>query len=356
MPSSLPTDYALTKTVKNFGLGPYDAQRDDEMHGEDDEEREPAGETLPQAGGPLDPFGPDRYLSYPEGPGTSSGKHASAVLPGDEDRPQQGRKLVEDTIDDTVPSVAESELPSDSDNPSARADYYDPMHIGKDSDDIWADEDTGAYASEEESLPGAKHNDVTMSDWLGALGNAWSGYVVEDVSNPAGFPSEDFSENVDYQKTNDSTHGGQVLASSNMRTTYDSKPRMATDLALVEELTKSFLKKHGKKDITRRAITGFLQDEGRGDRQYLASDIVRCLKHNHKIVIPDVLDIFPVAKTASSRISANIDATLSDTYDRLINLEIEHMHIPGTASVLRRCAAKLARVMVRLERIENRNG
>jgi hypothetical protein len=358
MPSSLPTDPALPKAVKDFGLGPYDSQRDNEMHGEDDEEREPEGESLPQAGGPLDPFGPDRWLSYPEGPSTSQGKHASAVLPGDEERPNRGRKLVEDTKDDVVPSVAQSELPSDEDNPAARADYYDPMHFGKDSDEIWADEDTGAYANEEEeseSLPGATHNDVTMKNWLDALGNAWSGYVYEDVNVPKGFPSEDFSENVDYQKTNDSTHGGRVLAGEDMRTTYDS-PRVATDIKLVEGLTKDFLKKHGKKDITRRAITGFLQDNDHGDRQYLASDIVRCLKHKHKIVIPDVLDTFPVAKTASSRVDSISNRQLSGTYDKLIDLEIQNMHIPETASILRRCAATLARIMVSLERIENGNG
>jgi hypothetical protein len=363
MPSALPTAPALTKTVKTFGLGPYDAQRDDEMHGEDDEEREPVGETLPQAGGPLDPFGPDRYLSYPDGPSSSTGKHASAILPGDENRPQRGRKLVEDTIDDDIPSVAVSELPEEEDNPPARSDYYDPMHFGKDSDNIWPDEDSGAYANdEEESLPGAEHNDVTMKNWLDALGNAWSGYVCEDMNVPRGFPSEDYSENVDYQKTNDGTHGGRVMAGRIMRTTYDdpsesaSTPRTATDLKLVEELTKTFLKKHGKKGITRRAVTEFLQEEGRGDRQYLASDIVRCLKHSHKIVIPDVLDTFPVAKTASSRVNISADSVLSNTYDQLIDLEIQNVHVPEIASVLRRCAATLVRAMIGLERIENRNG
>jgi len=372
MPSTLPTDPAVTKAVKNFGLGPYDSQSDSDMHGEDDEEREPEGETLPQAGGPLDPFGPDRWLSYPEGPSTSQGKHASAILPGDEDRPPRGRKLVEDTKDDVVPSVAKSELPSDEDNPPARADYYDPMHFGKESDEIWPDEDSGAYAGEEdesESLPGATHNDVTMKNWLDALGNAWSGYIQEDMNDPKGFPSQDFSENVDYQKTNDSTHGGRVLAGGDMRTTYDSleptpgliralartAPRTATDLKLVVELTKNFLKKHGKKDITRRAITAFLQDNDYGDRQYLASDIVRCLKHNHKIVIPDVLDTFPITKTASGKIEIANNG-LTGVYNRLIDLEVEHLHIPETASILRRCAARLARVMVSLERIENRDG
>lgn len=355
MPSTLPTDSALTKAVKDFGLGTYDSPRDSELHGEDDEKREPEGESLPQEGGPLDPFGPDRWLSYPEGPATSQGKHASAELPGDEDRPPRRRKPAEDTKDDVVPSIAQSELPSEQDNPSARADYYDDMQIGKSSDNMWADEDTGAYVSNEvESLPTPAENEMTMKNWLDAVGNAWSGYVVEDQNVPRGFPSEDFRENVNFPKTNDPGHGGRVLAGDDMRRTYDSpRTRQATDLQLVEELTKKFLKDHGKTNITRRAVTSFLQNNDRGDRQYLASDIIRCLKLKHKISIPDVLDIFPVSKTASRQ--AN-HAGLATTYEDLINLEIKHLHEPEAASAFRRCAANLARVMADLRKVWSQNG
>jgi hypothetical protein len=362
VPAALPTDPAVTKSVKDWGMGAYDSQRDDEPHGEDCEEREPAGKTLPDDGGPLDPFGPERYISYPQSE-TSQGKHASGLLPGDENRPPSCHRSEEDVIDQVIPSVAYAELPSDEDNPAARADYYDKMTIGESVEDIWPDEDTGAYASEdEESLPAPTRNEMTMKDWLGALGNAWSGFVIEDQNVPGGFPSEDFSENADFQKTNDSTHGGRVLASGNamdyLVETYDAgTPRHATDFKLVEDLTKQFIKKHGKKGITHRDILQFLQDNDRGDRQYLASDIARCLKHKHKIVIPDVLDVFPIAKTASSFTRSTMAAftkhpKITRIYNKMIELEIENMHKPRAARMFRRCAANLAHVIANLEQID----
>jgi len=345
MSSRLPTGPAATKAVKDFGIGTYDAPSDFDMHGEDDENMEPAGKTLPDGGGSLDPFGPERLLSYPES-STSQGKHASAMLPDDYDRPPSGENPDEDVIDNVLMSDAGygSELPDDGDNPSARSDYYDPMSIGTAMSDLFADEDSGAYAS---SLPEPTSNETDLNDWLSALGNFWSGYTVEDQDVPYGFPS-------DVDPYNEGDFGGVVMANDKMaRVQADSMDvgslksiqKRALDVKFVVELTGKFLKKHGKENITRRAVTAFLQEEGYGDRQYLASDIIRCLKHNRKIVVPDVLDVFPLAKTASV-------SSIGGLHQKLVTLEIENIRDPEVAGVFRRCAANLAHVMAYLERID----
>lgn len=394
MAAALPTDDAVTKAVQDFGIGTYDSALDGE-HGEDDEES--AKRALPDGGGPLDPFGPDRLLSYPED-ADSQGKHASllaccvlsklsaraglvdsdvqrvlgavdsafsrhleegraatGVLPGDADQPPCSPRPADDTKDDVLPT-ASSELPSDADNPAARSDYYDRMQTGQvdqsDLPDIWADEDTGAYASEdvgETSLPGAPHNDFSMDDFLGALGNEWSGAVVEDLSGPAGFPTENFLEEADYmkRKLNDWTDDARIIATGEC---MNQTRRQATNVDLVVRLTSEFLKKNGKKDLTRRHVMAFLQDEGQP--QYLVSDVIRCLKHSHKVYMADVLDQFPVSREASS----SFRTAAVGLRERFIQLEIENVRSPGVASCFRRSAADLAHVIADLERSEDRNG
>ena len=470
MPSTLPTDSALSKVVDTFGYGTYDSPSDSNLHGEDDEGGA-GGESLPEGGGSLDPFGPERLISYPQNE-TSQGKHATISLPGDIDRPPSAPGPGQHVIDSVVPSVAQSELPSDADNPSARSDYYDDMTIGgSDYDnndnlvsvsDIWPDSDSGAYVSN--SLPTSEPNDYYMEDWLQALGNYWSGYIVEDQNVPHGFPSQDFSENVDFPKSNDDTLGGRVLANSqgtgmdndadknelygvhskavltegsrgwkvkvtanyNGKMLVESGPlskkeavgwaedmvdvwdgnisdygadylfthqpgvrnasgvshklaaaladpdfmivasdgstfkvssdsegiRVSTNINMAEEFTEKFLKKFGKKGITRRAITKFLQESGNGFRQYMASDIIRCLKLSHNILVHDKLDIFPVVlkKEASASFSMN------GLRKAFIELEIQNLHNPETAVVFRRCAANITRVIVDLERVNKKNG
>jgi hypothetical protein len=256
--------------------------------------------------------------------------------------------------------MGQSELPSDSGNPSARSDYYDHMQTGRDCG-FWPMEDTGAYAGEEmaeSALPSPGSNDVTMDDFLGALGNAWSGYVVEDNSNPRGFPTENFLEEADYVKRRPSywKDDSQTMASrtgADMRTSdYDFSPasgRTATNIALAGELAAELLKKHGKAGLTRRHVMAFLQ--AKGVHQYMASDVIRCLKHRHKVVMADVLDQFPVAKVASGG-----RAGLASIRDLLIKQEIRTMREPAVASVFRHCAANLSRVIADLERLEGRDG
>jgi hypothetical protein len=361
--AALPTDNALSKAVQDFGIGTYDSSLNS-SHGEDDERVEPEGKSLPDDGGPLDPFGPDRLLSYPQDDETIQGKHASrlvrADLPGDILRPPTSPRPEDDTKADVLPT-ANSKLPSDGDNPSARSDYYDHLQTGQKHspivktplEDIWADEDSGAYAGEQKAdsaLPTVNKNEVSMDDFLGALGNFWSGYETEDVTSPQGFPTQDFSENVNYDRS-DLQDGGKLLA-GNMRNDMNQEVRRtATDLELAGSLTEQFLKEYGKKDITRRHVLAFLQDLGRP--QYLASDIIRCLKHRHKVVIADVMDQFPLSKEASS---PDFRVAASALRDHFIQLEIAHIRDPQVASVFRHNAADLAHVIADLERLEVRNG
>lgn len=314
--------------------------------------------TLPDAGGPLDPFGPDRLLSYPQ---TFSFDQlvksdikklfSAADLPGTLDIPPHSPGFVDqENAVNRVPSVSQTKLPSGGAVP--RADYYDATVISTTGDE-WADEDSGAYACEGDdssaNLPGVLKNEMNFDNSLGALGNSWSGTGIEDVSGPQGFPSQDFSENVDYGKS-DNQDGGRVLASLSFERLDMANIRKATNIDLVRTLTSSFIKKEGKKDLTRRHIMAFLQTEKQP--QYLASDIVRCLLLDHNIYVKDVLDEFPVAKIASSGPSDGVQS-LASIRSKLIDMEIRSFGTPEISSSYRTAAAAITRAIAALERIEN---
>jgi len=375
MPTFLPTEDAADKAVKDFGIGTYDSESDDtSVKGEDTEGKTKKGKSLPDGGGSLAPD-PEEWLSYPYPVLDYSKSYSTDALPGDLDCPPRGRRPADDTKDVVADSWdfedydeseevlpegntgnRHSELPSDKSNPSSRADYYDKLTIGKAIKDIWPSEDSGAYVSQDkdeseteedgESLPTPAKNEVCMDDFLGALGNIWSGFVMDDLSRSTGFPSEDFSEEVDYMDTDS---GGSLqpfgygpMASNNLNV------RISTDLELVGELTKEFLNKNGKKNITRRNVLAFLQEKSLP--QYLASDIIRCMKLRHKVHISDVMDTFPV-KTASSE-----EMSLYRIRDQLVGYEIQNMTDPTTAAKFRRCAADISQIIAHLEKIEDRNG
>ena len=357
MPAALPTDNAVDKAVDTFGIGTYDSQSDASgNHGEDSNVKEPAGKNLPD-GGPPDVFSPDRLLSYPDDPDMRTGSwwtgvFAAADLPGESDRDVTHAHPDMSSLDSRVRSVSKggradksalSELPSDSGNPSARSDYYDKTVTGG-TGDTWPKEDSGAYVSQEitseTSLPGVMKNEEVLDNGLQSLGNWQSGYEVEDISGRQGFPTTDFSENVDFDRS-DLQDGGRVIASRG-----NDMKRTATNINLVNGLTSDFLKEFGKKGLTKRHVLSFLQKKG--EPQFLSSDIIRCLKLSHEVYVKDVLDEFPVAKKASGA------PRLASVRDRLIQLEIDHISNPGVSSVYRRCAADLARVMADLERIEAR--
>lgn len=385
MPSMLPTGDAASKAVKDFGIGTYDSPSDQDPHGEDDEETSPR--AVPD-GGPDDRPDVELLIGYPQEQ-VIDGKHATLItemansilhymgdmlaaepssLPGDYDRPTGDHRPEDDTFPDVLPTSgvpttgkpekprkpgksdsAQSQLPSGTDGPAARADYYDRMVRGKSVEEIWPEEDSGAYVSGDDSLPSPSTNDVSFDDFLNALGNAWSGFVVEDQSENRGFPSPDFLENTDFQKSNTDSLGGTVLANSdasNAGSTQDRhmNTRQATNLELVGDLTKEFLSVFGKKDLTRRHVLSFIQD--RGLPTYLASDVVRCLKHRYKITIPDIMDIFPISRKASVD-----EKFLSDIHRRLVSLEAANIAVPELASVFRLGAARVARVIARLERV-----
>lgn len=380
MSASLPFDDSIMQIVQQFGLGPYDSAEEDE-HGEDSNKRKPQ-KTLPDGGGGsvllsepevfqsypatlttfasdcrdyatwlhwkalemaedprrevnLSPFGPTpEFLEL-----SRRMRGASGTLPGDSDRPPSGRKPEDRVLGPGVQSVSKSGLPSDAGNPPARSDYYDRMRQGLDRAPdpdgalLWPDEDSGAYASGASELPEAMKDEDSEDNYLGGLGNAWSGFVVEDQAGSAGFPSTDYLENANYPR-DDRDGGGYIMA---------SKGRVATNFGLVKELTDAFIKAFGKKDLTRRHVMAFLKRVGQS--QYLASDIIRCLKLSHKIYVKDVLDEFPVARTASSHV------TLAGTRDAVIDLEVQHLAEPDTARELRRCAASLSDVVALVERL-----
>ena len=370
MPSSLPTEDASGKAVDTFGIGTYDS--DDTTTGEDDEATEPKGESLP---GDSDYIPLEYYLSYPtEEAVGNGGKHSSdnfagwAELPGDVDAPVRGHNPDSDILDsvvmtgdsEDVPDVPEeykhhTKLPSGQ-FPAARSDYYDKTVMGS---SMWADEDSGAYVSsdeEEDSLPGPLKNEKTMGDNLEQLGNSDAGYVIEDVSDPYGFPSEQFQYDIEYTKSNDGSDGGTILSSFGISieefksgTIMSTNSRQATNIKLVQELTSEFLKKFGKKNIVRRHVLAFLQDLSQP--QYLASDIIRCLKHNHKVIIPDVMDTFPVAKTASSD-----KVSLSSIHRGLTDLCVRHSNDREVSSRLMNHASRVGGIIADIERFEVKNG
>lgn len=355
MSSSLPFEDALQKVVQQFGLGPYDSSEEDE-HGEDSNKREPKKSLPDGGGGSVLLAEPEVMQSYPSTPTTFASVRlpqfryyaAAAIVPGDADRPSPGHSGEDDTLAPGVPSVSNSQLPNDGDNPSARSDYSDRMRQGldrapdPDGAAIWADEDAGAYAGEKKSLPDEAKNEVSRDNSLGALGNAWSGYVLNEEAGPQAFPSTDYLEDSNYPRS-DRDDGGYVMA---------SQGRVATNIGLVQELTDAFIKACGKKDLTRRHVMAFLKSVGKS--QYFASDVIRCLKLSHKVYVKDVLDEFPVAKTASSHTPAS--PTLATTRGTLIELEIAHMADPDTAKELRRCAASLSDVIALVERSGVSNG
>lgn len=351
MSSVLPTENAADKAVQEFGLGMYDSDQTG-PHGEDDNgfpsESDAEGVSLPDGFTNPSLISSSRMIIDANGRVMSrdelvkemaasiidAAQRATSVLslPGDVNRPTTHQHPATNNIGPGVMSVAESELPEDSENPSARSDYYDKMNIGMGGDE-WADEDSGAYAASD--VPGVMKNEVAMDDFLSSLGNFWSGYTVDDVSGPYGHPSYDFAENVDYIHD-----GGSIVAGASMNS------KTATNHELVGRLTSEFLKKFGKKDLTRRHIMAFLQAEGQ--HQYLASDVIRCLKLRHSIYVKDVLDEFPVMKTASMSLSS-IAVKLK---------RMEESSIPGsdTRRKLSECIAHIRNASAYLGRSGGRNG
>lgn len=344
MASSLPVESASDMAVETFGLGTYDSPQAGGEHGEDKNEQRKR-KTLPDAGGPLDPFGPDRLLGYPTMESTASsfspsdfdlsfGSESSrsaseSLLPGDASRPPPGRK---DTyINGQQPmSVAQSKLPDGGEVP--RAGYYDHLfHYGFSDDGLWAVEDTGAFASGE-SIPGShsESNDYKM-DTLGPIQNAWSGFTIQDQNVPTGFPTDYLAENKNWPRSN--------ASEKRMK-------KVATNINLVRELSEEFLKKFGRKDLVRRHVMSFLAS--RGEPQFLTSDVIRYIALDKNIFIKDVLDTFPVRKASSDN---GIEA-LGAVRTALVELECSNVRKPSVAYELRRAASEITKAISVLQKIE----
>jgi hypothetical protein len=379
MPSNLPSESAQPKAVRDFGIGPYDAALSDSLHGEDDEGQTPPKTSLPDGGGST-ATPPELLISYPS---NSSPRSSSAFVPGDYDRPSSSPR------DDRKRGVylSQSKLP-DGGDAAARSDYYDHMTTGQSGeypagqskDDIWPSEDQGAYASEEkESLPSPNKNDFSHGNTLESLGNFWSGYETEDLSQLTGAPN---SPDLYYEKTNEPNSGGTIVSNVkpfhlnsvlssyvkdeiSLGETIDQLDiylknadkvksnlvvsKTATDLDTSGKLASEVLKEYGKKDLTRRQILEYLQKNNLGHKQFLASDIIRCLKHRHEVYVQDNMDTFPIAKNAGEN-------TLKGIHAQIVNLHISHSIVPEASETLLKCSARIAKLMALVEKSENQNG
>ncbi len=339
MASSVPTESNIDKSMDPFGMGTYDFPESSE-HGEDSNKKK-SGKSLPDGGGPLDPFGPDRLLSYPQSTSTASSRSESTgrssttsttsttMVPGDYDVPPEGGSHDLFLNPSRPMSVADSKLPTGKE-PSAMADYADRFSS---TYDVWADHSGDTWASSEEStsesLPGSSENSVNVENGLGGLGNYWSGYNVQDQNVPAGFPSMEYWD---------------VGRRQQLQASEKQMNRVATNVTLVRSLTGEFLEENGKKDLTRRHVMAFLTQKR--EPQYLASDVIRCLALDHNIFVKDVLDEFPVRKASFTGISK-----LASIRSKLIDLEIESIRDPAVSEQYRRAAAELSKTLALVERL-----
>lgn len=301
MNQSLPTGDVVRRDVQQFGLGPYDYS-----DGEDRDE------------GPVqdaEPFGAETLY-------------------------------------------ASSRVPSDDGNPSARSDYYDKMVMA------------------ESELPGVGKAEQTVPNDLSALGNSSSGYVVDDTSGPSGHPISDVyevpprsasegasMERRSWEKKMDEAmkitdEDSRKEAVASLYASMPGHPRSATDTSRVGDLAKAVVKAHGRKGLTRRHVTAVLDAEGAP--QFLASDVVRCLKLRHSVYMADSPTDFPVAdppaKPRKAAAPDDLRASIASLREKIIGMEVTHLHRPEAASVLRRCAAAMSHVLVDLEKLEARHG
>lgn len=334
MSSGLPTEDSTSKFMNTYGIGTYDSQRDnDGTHGEDSEKDDAERSALP---GSLmvDPFELDRLLSYP-------GVQAGFSLPGDIDGVLTNTHPDMETFDSVLTTNSNSKLPNDDDDPASRADYYDNKTLGQ-YNDFWPTEDNGSY-SKDQSSPTVVKNEIHMNK---PDGNPWSGKVVQDMSQPYGFPSDyllnddnwpksDFASRVsmdqkeweremdkamkisdeeEKKKAIHSLYSDLEASMEKKRAKTSSLTRVSTNIELVSELTKDFLKEFGKKNLTKRHVLSFLQELGHP--QFLSSDIIRCLKLRHSVHVKDVLDEFSVMKQASHGGIPSILNKISSLRDR----------------------------------------
>jgi len=321
MSSSLPED-DLQRVVQDFGLGPYLPQSN--SPGDSDDPSSERGElngSLP-GNAPTSPS-PELMISYPV---------SSAILPGDSSRSPRSPRPADDTIVPIVPSVAQSSLPTDEKNPSSHSDYYDDT-VSTRSQTYWADDGSDVYANKN------KKNDINMDNYLGGAGNSWSGSVLEDVSGPYGFPSDEFNV-----ITNDPDTSVQF---SHSRRETVSSIKLATNTEMVLSLTKDFLKSFGKKDLTRRHVMAYVTKNSLP--QFLVSDIIRCMKFSHSIVIKDVLDEFPVSKIVKDG-----RKKMASLNDNILSM------IPkgdlGTRQTLFHCASEISEISDILDLIGGSHG
>jgi len=413
MNSSLPTESASDYTVDQFGLGTYDSSDPDE-----EPDYKSHNRALPDDGGPIDPGlegGPNRL--------------AVGLLPGDSSAPTSHKHDNTDTLNSPLTTVSESKLPGVSRNDVSMHEFWSAF--GYTDDDI---SDSGGFPTyKDHSMDDKSSGGVVFSfdnrsherfferilldyergkisigglfDCLSALNNKVFnmtgksvGYFVDTLASEDSSSLEErekkAKKNLEEVKRDKEEHRkfmDRQKREERQEAELKSRARKATNLSLVSELTDGFLKEYGKKDLTKRHVLSYLQSKGHP--QFISSDIVRCLKHKHKLYVADVLDKFPVSKKASDesknsgllkKIVGWIDEFLEDDMteaefarylieeleerkrydsgristirDAIIALEIRNMTNIEVSSILRRTAATLAIVEVDLEKFEDTNG
>lgn len=321
MPSQLPTTDTVSRKVRDFGIGTYDSSPsgESEYNPEGDPE---AKKSLP--GFPCGKEEGDEIIGDGYAPTSDTKKLGSATLPGDYDiPPRQNRKPEDSIIQTPIESVAQSELPSDKENPPAHSDHYDRTKVG----------DT--------QLPGTAKNEQSLDKFLGSLGNWWSGWELDDVATPMSFPATDRPP----EETDKFLNVPTGTASTRRRS--NAMQRQATNLDLVGTLASDFLKKSGKQGLTRRHVMAFLREGGY--HQYLASDIIRCLQQRHDVFIADVLDQFPVStgKVASMNAMTTTARGLVEIRGRMASLVSPD---PDASSVLKKCGDDMMKIVAELVR------
>jgi hypothetical protein len=112
--------------------------------------------------------------------------------------------------------------------------------------------------------------------------------------------------------------------------------KLSTNFHKIDILTKEVIKDVGKKNLTKRSIISFLS--GKGENPYLSSDIIRCLRQNHGLHVPDSLLDF------SSKVSSIKESLISMGSDPSLDTE--------TSSSIRRVFARFSHVEVDLERLK----
>lgn len=329
MPSSVPFESAADKSVNTFGIGTYDSPiMDSGDQGESNEKF--TKKSLPNNGAPdAVGIGNEGYFNQ-----TAISSDYSVfmdgdvdMLPGDYDSTSAGSSKAESHYDSVVHSVADSKLPHGKEPPAVMG-YRDPSimvsydKFGEHGGDVFA----------EESLPDVEHN-YAESDRLDTVSNPYSGMMVSDES-----------DSIDLNLEGNTVGGqGSMLLSA---------VRVSTNLELVRDVATDFIKKNGKKGMTKRNVISFLRSVG--SYSFLSSDVIRCLNQEHGMDVKDTLDNFPLRTAAQLNIRNGrinkLAIHLAAIENAFVEAEVNELKNPDLASSYRSISSALTQALSAYER------